>query len=65
MVGNVFTEYFRRAAMELGGATELAAFLQEPVENVECWLIGTMRPPVRVFLRVIDFTTSRSTSAPH
>lgn len=65
MVSNVFTECFRRAAMKLGGVRELAEFLQEPVDSVDHWLIGTMRPPVRAFLRVVDFITSKNPSDPY
>ncbi len=65
MVSSVFTECFRRAAMKLGGVRELAEFLQEPVDSVDHWLIGTMRPPVRVFLRVVDFITSKNPSDPY
>jgi len=65
MVRNVFTECFRRAAMKLGGVRELAEFLQEPVDSVDHWLIGTMRPPVRAFLRVVDFITSKNPSDPY
>ena len=65
MVSSVFTECFRRAAMKLGGVRELAEFLQEPVDRVDHWLIGTMRPPVRAFLRVVDFITSKNPSDPY
>ena len=65
MVSTVFTECFRRAAMKLGGVRELAEFLQEPVDSVDHWLIGTMRPPVRAFLRVVDFITSKDPSDPY
>ena len=34
--------------MKLGGVRELAAFLQEPVDSVDHWLTGTMRPPVLI-----------------
>ena len=64
-MASVFTESFRRAAMKLGGVRELADFLQEPVDSVDHWLIGTMRPPVRVFLRVVDFITSKNPSNPY
>jgi hypothetical protein len=65
MASNVFTESFRRAAMKLGGVRELADFLQEPVDSVDHWLIGTIRPPVRAFLRVVDFITSKNPSDPY
>ena len=65
MVSDVFTECFRRAARKLGSVTELADFLQEPVDSVDHWLIGTMRPPVRAFLRVVDFITSKNPSDPY
>jgi len=65
MPSSVFTECFRRAAMKLGGVRELAEFLQEPVDSVDHWLIGSMRPPVRVFLRVVDFITSKNPSDPY
>ena len=51
--------------MKLDSVKELADFLQEPVDSVDRWLIGTMRPPVRVFLRVIDFITSKNPSDPY
>jgi hypothetical protein len=65
MASSVFTECFRRAAMKLGGVKELAEFLHEPVDSVDHWLIGTMRPPVRAFLRVVDFITSKNPSDPY
>lgn len=65
MPSSVFTECFRRAAMKLGGVRELAEFLHEPVDSVDHWLIGTMRPPVRAFLRVVDFITSKNPSDPY
>ena len=65
MARSVFTECFRRAATKLGGVRELAEFLQEPVDSVDHWLIGTMRPPVRAFLRVVDFLTSKNPSDPY
>ena len=65
MPRSVFTECFRRAAIKLGGVRELAEFLQEPVDSVDHWLIGTMRPPVRAFLRVVDFLTSKNPSDPY
>ncbi len=65
MVSTVFTECFRRAAMKLGGVRELAEFLHEPVGSVDHWLIGTMRPPVRAFLRVVDVITSKDPSHPY
>jgi hypothetical protein len=64
-MASVFTESFRRAAVKLGGVRELAEFLQEPVDRVDHWLIGTMRPPVRAFLRVVDFITSKNPSDPY
>jgi hypothetical protein len=51
--------------MKLGGVRELAEFLQEPVDRVDHWLIGTMRPPVRAFLRVVDFITAKNPSDPY
>ena len=65
MVRSVFTEAFRRAAVKLGGVRELAEFLQEPVDSVDHWLIGSMRPPVRAFLRVVDFITSKNPFDPY
>jgi DNA-binding transcriptional regulator YiaG len=61
----VFAHSFTRAAEQLGGAGELAAFLQTSVENVEHWLRGTMRPPVSAFLRVVDLITSKDPFDPY
>ncbi|HEV3008038.1 MAG TPA: hypothetical protein VGX52_03290 [Burkholderiales bacterium] len=65
VVESVFTKVFRRAAVKLGGVRELAEFLQEPVETVDHWLIGTIRPPVKAFLRIVDFITSKNPSDPY
>lgn len=65
MHGNVFTASFRRAAAKLGGISELAVFLQTPLETVEHWLVGTLRPPVSAFLRVVDCITSKDPSDPY
>ncbi|MCD6043732.1 MAG: hypothetical protein K0R40_3335 [Burkholderiales bacterium] len=65
MSNEVFAHTFTRAAEKLGGAGELAIFLQTSVEIVEHWLRGTMRPPVSAFLRVVDLITSRNPSDPY
>jgi len=62
---SVFTQSFRRAAIKLGGAGELAVFLQASVETVDHWLHGTMRPPASAFLRVVDLITSKNASDPY
>lgn len=65
MSNEVFAHTFARAAEKLGGAGELATFLQTSVEIVEHWLRGTMRPPVSAFLRVVDLITSKNPSDPY
>jgi hypothetical protein len=65
MDGNVFTASFRRAAAKLGGISELAIFLQTPLETVDHWLRGTSRPPASAFLRVVDCITSKNPSDPY
>lgn len=65
MSNEVFAHTFTRAAEKLGGAGELATFLQTSVEIVEHWLRGTMRPPVSAFLRVVDLITSKNPSDPY
>jgi DNA-binding transcriptional regulator YiaG len=65
MSNKVFACSFTRAAEKLGGAGELAAFLQTSVDTVEHWLRGTMRPPVSAFLRVVDLITSKNPFDPY
>jgi hypothetical protein len=65
MSNGVFAESFRRAAARLGGIGELAIYLQTPIETVEHWLRGTMRPPVSAFLRVVDLITSKNSTDPY
>ena len=42
------------AAAAVGGARELAVLLRVSMTDLTRWLAGTHRPPLHVFLRVID-----------
>jgi|SRR5688572_8776387 len=43
-----------RAAGLLGGTRELSARLQVPIPDLTRWLAGKAKPPIAVFLRVVD-----------
>lgn len=54
MVDRVYARTFQKAAELLGGRKALARELRVPTPDLEKWLAGSAKPPLSVFLQVID-----------
>jgi hypothetical protein len=49
-----------RAAVALGGAIPLSRYMQVPMPDLTRWLAGDGRPPMGLFLKVIDLLLEES-----
>jgi len=54
VVDPVYSKTFIKAAELLGGEKALARELRAPVADLDKWIAGSAKPPLSVFLRVID-----------
>ena len=54
MVDPVYSKTFSKAAELLGGEKALARELRVPVADLNKWIAGSAKPPLSIFLRVID-----------
>ena len=54
MVDPVYSKTFSKAAELLGGEKALARELRVPVGDLDKWIAGSAKPPLSIFLRVID-----------
>ena len=70
MVDPVYSKTFSKAAELLGGEKALARELRVPVADLNKWIAGSAKPPLSIFLRVIDLVLDetaprgRSSEAP-
>ncbi|HEY2337227.1 MAG TPA: GAF domain-containing protein [Burkholderiales bacterium] len=54
MYESVHTKALQRAAEILGGKDQLREYLRVPASHLTLWLSGAEKPPLDVFLRVVD-----------
>jgi hypothetical protein len=54
MKNDVYIRSFARAAELLGGVDKLAAHLNVSQSHVRWWIKGLDKPPMDLFLRVVD-----------
>jgi len=50
----IYARALSRAAVALGGRTQLAEFLHVPGETLDAWLDGDQVPPLDAFLDSLD-----------
>ena len=50
----VYTRTVRRAADDVGGIEQLAAFLKVSAAEIESWLSGKSSPANALFLKMLD-----------
>ena len=55
MASSVYSRALRKAAELLGGRDKLARHLGAPQADIDKWIVGEGKPPLAVFLRVIDY----------
>jgi hypothetical protein len=51
---DIYARALSRAAVALGGRTQLAEFLHVPEATVDAWLDGEKVPPLEAFLESLD-----------
>ena len=54
MVATVYARTLRRAAEILGGIDQLRAYLRVPGPQLRAWLEAAEKPPLDVFLKIVD-----------
>jgi len=54
MASSVYSRTLQKAAELLGGRKKLARVLRVPVNDLESWIADEAKPPLNVFLRVVD-----------
>jgi hypothetical protein len=54
VVDPVYSKTFTKAAELLGSEKALARELRVPVAELNKWIAGSAKPPLSIFLRVID-----------
>jgi hypothetical protein len=54
MAASVYSRTLQKAADMLGGRNKLARTLRVPMKDLEAWIADEAKPPLNVFLRVVD-----------
>jgi hypothetical protein len=54
MAASVYSRTLQKAAEVAGGAKKLARVLRVPLKDLEMWIADEAKPPLNVFLRVVD-----------
>jgi hypothetical protein len=54
MAASVYSRTLQKAADLLGGRTKLARTLRVPTKDLDAWIADEAKPPLNVFLRVVD-----------
>lgn len=64
MASSVYSRTLQKAAELHGGGKKLARILRVPMKDLEMWIADEAKPPLNVFLRVVDLIIDESGSAP-
>ena len=64
MVSSVYSRTLQKAADLLGGRKKLARVLRVPMKDLEAWIADEAKPPLNVFLRVVDLIIDETGAAP-
>jgi hypothetical protein len=54
MASSVYSRTLQKAADLIGGRKKLARVLRVPTKDLEAWIADEAKPPLNVFLRVVD-----------
>ncbi|HUQ26574.1 MAG TPA: hypothetical protein VM140_12965, partial [Burkholderiales bacterium] len=60
MAASVYSRTLQKAADVLGGRKKLARILRVPINDLEMWIADEAKPPLNVFLRVVDLIIDES-----
>ncbi|MEA3194869.1 MAG: hypothetical protein QOD26_3202 [Betaproteobacteria bacterium] len=64
MAASVYSRTLQKAAELVGGRKKLARILRVPTKDLEMWIADEAKPPLNVFLRVVDLIIDETGSAP-
>jgi hypothetical protein len=64
MPASVYSRTLQKAADLLGGRNKLARMLRVPMKDLEAWIADEAKPPLNVFLRVVDLVIDDGGPAP-
>ena len=64
MAASVYSRTLQKAAELLGGRQKLARVLRVPIKDLEAWIADEAKPPLNVFLRVVDLIIDETGSTP-
>jgi hypothetical protein len=64
MASSVYSRTLQKAADLLGGRKKLARVLRVPAKDLETWIADEAKPPLNVFLRVVDLILDEAGSVP-
>lgn len=64
MASSVYSRALQKACDLLGGGKKLARLLRVPVSDLERWIADEAKPPLNVFLRVVDLIIDETGAAP-
>ena len=64
MASSVYSRTLQKAAELLGGRKKLARVLRIPMTDLEAWIADEAKPPLNVFLRVVDLIIDETGAAP-
>ena len=64
MASSVYSRTLQKAADLLGSRKKLARVLRVPTKDLESWIADEAKPPLNVFLRVVDLIIDETGSTP-
>jgi len=64
MAASVYGRTLQKAADLVGGRRKLCRLLRVPMKDLEAWIADEAKPPLNVFLRVVDLLIDETGPAP-
>jgi hypothetical protein len=64
MASSVYSRTLQKAADLLGGRKKLARVLRVPAKELDTWIADEAKPPLNVFLRVVDLLIDETGTTP-
>lgn len=64
VASSVYSRALQKAADLLGGRKKLARALRVPIRDLELWIADEAKPPLNVFLRVVDLIIDETGAPP-
>lgn len=64
MASSVYSRTLQKAAELVGGRKKLARLLRVPAKDLDSWIADEAKPPLNVFLRVVDLILDETGAPP-